>query len=145
MALVLVATGTGCRVFSADNDSTVELPDHFVWAIAHDIEGGCLAIVDETDIWRRSDSGDWSPVATADVALASIASVNGKIFAGSMEEAVMFRIAPSNDVEHLTGFDHVPGRSEWIAHGPPLHVRSVTAVKTFGNGPVNGVVATARR
>jgi hypothetical protein len=61
MALVLVATGTGCRVFSADIDWTVELPDHFVWAIAHDIEGGCLAIVDE--MWnpalhrRRQDLG----------------------------------------------------------------------------------------
>jgi hypothetical protein len=132
MALVLVATGNGCCVFSGDSDGTVELPGRFVWAIAHDIGGGCLAIVDETDIWRRSDSGDWSPVATADVALASIASVNGKIFAGSMEEAVMVSITSSNDVEHLTGFDHVPGRSEWIAHGPPLHVRSVTATADGG-------------
>jgi hypothetical protein len=132
MALVLVATGTGCGVFSADNDSTVELPDHFVWAIAHDIEGGCLAIVDGKEIWRRSARGEWSPVATADVALASIASVNGKIFAGSMEEAVMVSITSSNEVEHLIGFDHVPGRSEWIAHGPPLHVRSMTATADGG-------------
>jgi hypothetical protein len=132
MALVLVATGTGCRVFSADNDWTVELPDHFVWAIAHDIEGSFLAIVDGKEIWRRSASGEWSPVATADVALASIASVNGKIFAGSMEEAVMVSITSSNEVEHLIGFDHVPGRSEWIAHGPPLHVRSMTATADGG-------------
>jgi hypothetical protein len=40
--------------------------------------------------------------------------------------------SPSNEVEHLTGFDHVPGRSEWIAHGPPLHVRSVTATANGG-------------
>ena len=132
MALVLVATGTGCRVFSADIDWTVELPDHFVWAIAHDIEGSFLAIVDGKEIWRRSASGEWSPVATADVALASIASVNGKIFAGSMEEAVMVSITSSNEVEHLIGFDHVPGRSEWIAHGPPLHVRSMTATADGG-------------
>jgi hypothetical protein len=66
------------------------------------------------------------------VALASIASVNGKIFAGSMEEAVMVSITSSNEVEHLIGFDHVPGRSEWIAHGPPLHVRSMTATADGG-------------
>jgi hypothetical protein len=132
MAFVIVATSTGCRVFSEDSDGQIELAGRFVWAMARDHEGGCLAIVDETEIWRRSMSGEWSQVATTDVALASIASVNGKIFAGSMEEAVMVSIAPSNEVEHLAGFDHVPGRSEWIAHGPPLHVRSVTATADCG-------------
>jgi hypothetical protein len=132
MALILVATAAGCRVFSDDSDGQTELAGRFVWAMARDRERGCLAIVDETEIWRRSTSGEWSQVATTDVALASIASVNGKIFAGSMEEAVMVSIAPSNEVEHLTGFDHVPGRSEWIAHGPPLHVRSITATADGG-------------
>ena len=132
MAFVLVATSTGCRVFSDDSDGQIELAGRFVWAMARDDEGGCVAIVDQTEIWRRSTGGEWSHVATADVALASIASVNGKIFAGSMEEAVMVSITSSNEVEHLIGFDHVPGRSEWIAHGPPLHVRSMTATADGG-------------
>ena len=50
MPLVLVATGAGCRVFSGDGGDTVELPGRFVWAIARDIEGGCLAIVDGKEI-----------------------------------------------------------------------------------------------
>ena len=132
MPLVLVATGAGCRVFSGDGGDTVELPDRFVWAIAHDIEGGCVAIVDGKEIWRRSASGEWSPVATAEVALASIASLNGKIFAGSMEGAVMVSVTSSNEVEHLIGFDNVPGRSAWFGNGPPLHVRSLTATADGG-------------
>jgi hypothetical protein len=127
MAFVLVATSRGCLVFSDDSDGKIELAGRFVWTIARDIGSGCVAIVDQTEIWRRSASGEWSPVAKSDVALAAITSVNGKILAGSMEGAVMVGITASNEVEHLTGFDHVPGRSEWFAHGPPLHVRSIAA------------------
>ena len=132
MPLVLVATGAGCRVFSGDGEGTVEVPGRFVWAIARDIGGGCVAIVDGKEIWRRSASGEWSPVATADAALASIASVNGKIFAGSMEGAVLFSIASGSKVDHVMGFDNVPGRSEWFGNGPPLHVRSLTATADGG-------------
>jgi hypothetical protein len=126
MAFVLVATSAGCRVFSTDRDRRVELPGRCVWAIAHDLGGACLAIVDGDEIWRRDAGGEWSLVAVTGLTLASIASVNGKIFAGSMEEAVMISINSSNEVERLIGFDNVPGRSEWFGHGPPLHVRAVT-------------------
>jgi len=127
MALVLVATSTGCRVFSGDGDGKVEIADRQVWALAPDIGGAVLAIVDGKEIWRRSANAEWSLLATADITLASIAAVNGKIFAGSMAEAVMASIAPSNEVERLTGFDNVPGRSEWFGNGPPLHIRALTA------------------
>ncbi len=127
MASVLVATSTGCRVFSGDGDGKIEISDRPVWAMAPDIGGAFLAIVDGKDIWRRSANAEWLIVATSDITLASIAFVNGKIFAGSMAEAVMFGITPSNDVERLTGFDNVPGRSEWFGNGPPLHVRALTA------------------
>ena len=39
----------------------------------------------------------------------------------------MFSITPSNEVEHLTGFDNVPGRSEWFGNGPPFYDRALTA------------------
>jgi hypothetical protein len=132
MASVLVATGNGCRVFSSDSDQQIELPGRCVWAIARDISGGCVAIVDGTEIWRRSLDAQWSLVATTDGALASIASVNGQIFAGLMEEAAMVTITPGNEVEGVTGFDSAPGRSEWFANGPPLHVRSITATRYGG-------------
>jgi hypothetical protein len=127
MGLVLVATSRGCRVFSGDGDEKVEIADRQVWAVAPDIGGALVAIVDEKEIWRRSASAEWSLVATSDIALASIASVNGKIFAGSTEEAQMVSVGPSNEVVRLTGFDNVPGRSEWFGNGPPLQVRWLTA------------------
>jgi len=119
-------------VFSRDSAARLELPGRYISAIADDIGGGCVAIVDGNEIWRRGAGADWSQVATADLTLASIASVNGKIFAGSMEDAVMLSITSSNEVEHLIGFDDVPGRSEWFGNGPPLHVRAITGTPDGG-------------
>ncbi len=127
MALVLVATSSGCRVFSSDGEGEIELPGRFVCAMARDIGGSCLAIVDEKEICAAAPSPNGPRSRSTDVSLASIASVNGKIYVGAMEEAAMFRISPGGEVEHLVGFDEVPGRSEWFANGPPLHVRAVTA------------------
>jgi hypothetical protein len=132
MALVLVATGAGCRVFSTDGDETVELPGQCMWAIARDLGGSCLAIVDGQEIWRRSAAAEWLLVATAESTLTSIAAVNGKIFAGLTEEAAIVSINPSNEVERLQSFDNVPGRSEWFGNGPPLHVRAITATADAG-------------
>jgi hypothetical protein len=132
MALVLVATSTGCRVFSSNSDGRVELPGRCVWAISHDVGGAGLAIVDGKEIWRRSPGAQWSLVATTDVTLASIASINGRIFAGAMEDAVMVSISSDNEVERLTGFDSVPGRNKWFGNGPPLHVRALTATADGG-------------
>jgi hypothetical protein len=126
MALILVATSRGCRAFH-DGVETVELPGRLIWAIAHDAGGACIAIVDGKEIWRRSAGALWTLAATADVPLASIVSVNGKIFAGAMGEAALFSIGPDNIVQREKGFDAVPGRSEWVGNGPPLHVRSLTA------------------
>lgn len=126
MTEVLVATNTGCRLFSGKSDSSVELAGRSVWAIASDLRGGCLAIVDGKEIWRRSPVAEWSLVATTDVPLASIASIHGQIFAGSTEEAVMVSITSNNEVKRVVGFDNVPGRSAWFGNGPPLHVRAVT-------------------
>src|SRR5207253_56865 len=59
--------------------------------------------------------------------LQSVVSVAGVIFAGGLDEAVLLRIQPGGEVEHLSSFDDVPGRHEWFAGGPPLGVRSLTA------------------
>lgn len=127
MTSVLIATSMGCRVFRDDGNEKLELPGQQVWAITPDVGGACVAIVNDKEIWRRSASAEWSHVATADIALASITSVSGKIFAGSMSDAVMISISGTNQVEPVLGFDRVPGRSEWFGNGPPLHVRSLAA------------------
>jgi hypothetical protein len=127
MAYILVATSRGCQVFSSDGEAKLELPGRAVWAIAPDVAGACVAIVDENQIWRRSASAEWSRVATTDFALSSIVSVNGTIFAGSTIDAFLVRITPSNAVERVPGFDNTPGRAKWVGNGPPLQVRSLTS------------------
>jgi hypothetical protein len=44
-----------------------------------------------------------------------------------MEEAALLRISAAGEVERLVGFDHVQGRKDWFAGGPPLGVRGLTA------------------
>jgi hypothetical protein len=124
---ILVATASGCRVFSSSGEGPTELAGRLVSALAPEIGGTCLAVVDKQDIWRRSANGAWSKVATTGIWLQSIVSVGGTLFGGAMDEAAMVRISPGGEVERLKSFDDVPGRSEWIAGGPPLGVRALTA------------------
>ena len=124
---VLVATSRGCYVYTGDGDPTLELPHKQVWAIAPDGEGVCVAIVDEKEIWRRDAAATWSHVATADLALASIASINETLFVGAAAEASLFAVASANEVKRVTPFDHTPGRNTWVANGPPLHIRALTS------------------
>jgi len=124
---ILVATGSGCRVFSPTGEGPTELAGKLVSALAPEIAGTCLAVVDKQEIWRRSANGTWSRVAQTGIWLQSIASVGGALFGGAMEEAAMVRISPSGETERLKSFDQMPGRSEWRAGGPPLGVRALTA------------------
>jgi hypothetical protein len=90
-------------------------------------DGSCLAIVEETQIWTRHPGGVWSLFAQAEIALQSLASSAGAVFAGGMNEAALLRVSTAGEVERLTAFDATPGREEWFAGGPPLGVRSLAA------------------
>jgi hypothetical protein len=114
-------------MFSRTGEGPTELAGRLVSALAPEIGGTCLAVVDKQEIWRRSVNGEWSQVATTGIWLQSIVSVGGVLFCGGMEEAVMVRISPGGEAERLKSFDNVPGRSEWAAGGPPLGVRALTA------------------
>jgi hypothetical protein len=127
MALVLVPTSRGCRVFSNRADEKVELSGRRIGATAPDTGGALIAIIEGNEIWRRSASAEWSLVAISEIALEAIASVRGEIFVGSTEGALMFSVTSSNEVERLTGFDNVAGRNQWVGNGPPLQVRSLAA------------------
>lgn len=132
MALVLVGTSAGCRTFTDSGEANLELAGRQVCALAPDVDGGCLAVVGGNEVWRRNARAEWLPVATTGISLNSVASVGGTIFAGSGDGAAMVRITGSNGAERLVGFDNVPGRSEWFANGPPLHVRALTATADGG-------------
>lgn len=127
MAIVLVATDSGCRVFRGNGDGGSELAGQQVCALAPEAGGACLAVVDQREVWRRDIRGAWSRVAMTDLSLQSITSVEGAIFVGARDEAAILRIPGAGEAERLKGFDTVPGRGEWFAGGPPLGVRSLAA------------------
>jgi hypothetical protein len=127
MAVILASTASGCRTFTDSGNATIELAGRKVSALAAEAGGTCLAVVDGQEIWRRSNHGEWSQVTTTGIPLQSIASVDGIIVAGGMEEAAVIRISKRNEAERLNGFDNISGREEWFAGGPPLGVRSLTA------------------
>jgi hypothetical protein len=138
MVAILVATATGLRVFLPSGENGAELTGREVNALAPEANGACVAVVDTREIWRRNAAGEWSPVASADIALGSIVSANGSIFAGANSDAVMVRVPAGGQAGRLHGFDRIPGREEWVGNGPPLHVRSLAA--TAGGAAVLAAV-----
>jgi hypothetical protein len=129
MAKVLIAASSGCRVFGETGERETELAGRQVSAMSSEVKGTCLAVVDEREIWRRGLDGIWTRVATAEFSLQSIASIDGIIFGGAMDEAAMVRISEGGEAERLRGFDICPGRDAWYAGGPPLGVRSLAATR----------------
>ncbi len=128
MALVLVANESGCRLFADDRtEGERELAGRKVNGLARGPEKSCLAIVDEFDIWRRESDGAWSKLATMNFPLQSLIFLNGFVFAGGMNDAVMARISVDGKAVRLESFDMVAGREEWFAGGPPLGVRALAA------------------
>jgi hypothetical protein len=126
MAFVLVATSSGCRSFTDDGEGEVELAGRHVCAVSSERGGTCLALVDAKEMWRRSIKGAWTHIATARIALQSVTSLAGIIFAGGQDEAALLCVPIGGEPHRLDGFDHMRGREHWFAGGPPLGVRSLT-------------------
>ncbi len=125
MAVILVATRGGCRVFDVTGEMATELAGRTVSFLARELGGSCLAIVNEQEIWRRDAHGPWSQVGKAETPLQSLTSLDGIVFAGGLNEAAMLRVSAGGEAERLQGFEATPGREEWFAGGPPLGVRSL--------------------
>jgi hypothetical protein len=129
MGTVLIATSLGCRVFDITGEKETEMAGRQFSAMSSEVGGTCLAVVDGHEIWRRGLDGGWTRVATADISLQSITSIDGMIFGGGMDEAAMVRIPVDGKAERLAGFDSCSGRDEWFAGGPPLGVRSLAVAR----------------
>jgi hypothetical protein len=152
---ILVATWSdGLFVFTA-GASDRELAGHSVRAMSSDGQGGVLAIVDGRSLNRRGRDGAWSVFAAVEFDLACCVAVGNYVYAGS-DDARLFRISGSEDVEQLSGFDEVEGRDKWYAGsaiidgkrvGPPLGVRSMTATSDgavlLANVHVGGITRSA--
>jgi len=126
MTTILVATDSGCRVFSESGEDKIELAGRRFGGLAPDVDGASIAIVDEKEVWRRFVDGRWCKVVDVDMELQSILAGRAAIFCGGMSDAAIVRISPGSAPVRLKSFDTVPGRREWFAGGPPLGVRAIT-------------------
>jgi hypothetical protein len=132
---VLVATwDAGLFVVSAGTPEQ-ELANHSVRGLAAGEHGGALAIVDGRSLCRRTPSGVWTTIATAETDLACCVAVGDIIYAGT-DDASIFRVSAAGEIEQLRGLEGTPGRDKWYAGsalidgkvmGPPLGIRSITA------------------
>jgi hypothetical protein len=123
----MVSTDTGLHICSAAGEVNMEFAGRQVGSLVRETDGCLLTVVDGKEIWRRSCAAQWSHVATAPIAVQSLTSALGTIYAGGMDEASILRITPGGEPDRLHGFDHVDGRNTWFAGGPPLGIRSMTA------------------
>ncbi len=126
MTKILVGTDAGCRVFSELGEGRIELAGRRVGPIASYVDGTCIAVVDGREVWHRLGDGTWRRLVEVYMELQSICSGRAAIFCGGMSEAAIVRISPNAEPVRLSGFEVVPGRSEWVAVGPPLGVRAIT-------------------
>ncbi len=127
MDMILVATPTGCRVFTTTGAFHTELVHRNVTALAPGFDKTCWAVVDEHEIWQRSAEGTWSLLTSTEIALESILAMGTTIFGGSSSDAAIVRLNSQEEEERLVSFDKMPGREAWFAEGPPLSVRALTA------------------
>ena len=132
MPVLLVGTEAGCHVFRDTGERALELAGHKVGPFALEGDGTCLGIVDEREVWRRSDQGMWSRVIRLEIKIQSIVSCQGALFCGGSDEAAMLRIGPDEMPKRLDAFESVSGRAEWFAGGPPLGVRSLAVTADEG-------------
>jgi len=132
---VLVATWCDGVFSVAEQGYQRELPGCPVRALTRDGQGGTLAIVAGHTLRRRSADGTWLTLATASGQLSCCVASHGNVYVGT-EDARVLRLAASNELVPLPGFERVAGRDTWYAGqalvdgrllGPPLGVRSLSA------------------
>jgi photosystem II stability/assembly factor-like uncharacterized protein len=132
---VLVATWRDGLFVVAGETSHQELSNQSVSGLTPDAQGGAFAIVNRRSLRRRAPDGVWSTIANAEFDLACCVAVGDVIYIGT-DDACLLRVGADGEVEHLRGFDAVPGRETWYAGsavingqrvGPPLGIRSITA------------------
>lgn len=131
---VIVATWSD-GVFVVGTDTRHELAGSVVRGLISDRRGGQLAIVNGTELRRRSAEGAWQTLAHSSVELACCLVIPEAILVGT-EDARLLRLTDAGEFEAIEAFDRAPGRDTWYAGtavidgkvvGPPLGVRSMCA------------------
>jgi hypothetical protein len=122
---VLVATVDGYHIFSSAGEHRTALEGHRVEALTPGPAGTWIAVVDGHEIWQHGDDGKWTALASSDLDLSCLVTVDDDVFAGTVGPHVL-RLGGAT-LAPLPGFEVVPGRDEWHPVGSPLVVRSLTA------------------
>jgi hypothetical protein len=139
---VLVATVDGYHVLSSSGEHRTALEGHRVEAFTPGPSGTWIAVVDGHEVWQHGDDGKWTALASSDLDLTCLVTVDDEVFAGTVGPHVL-RLEGAT-VAALPGFDAVPGRDEWHPVGSPLEVRSLTATADgaalLANVHVGGIV-----
>ena len=136
---ILVATW-GHGLFAVTGERrTQEIANESVRGLAPDGRGGALTIVGQHSLRRRTQSGEWTTVATSEFELSCCMAVRDTIYVGT-DNARMLRLRHGGGVlDPIDGFDNIAGRDTWFAGsaivngqrvGPPLGIRSVAANST---------------
>jgi hypothetical protein len=124
MATTLVATTDGLHAFDdAGARREVGFDGRPVTALGRSRDD-VWAVVDASEVWRRSDGG-WSHVADLSGFRATcITAIGPDVFVGS-SEARLFRLAEAA-LEPVESFDRVEGRETWFTPwGGPPDTRSI--------------------
>jgi hypothetical protein len=123
---VLVATVDGYHVLTSSGEHHVALEGHQVAALTPGPRGTWIAIVDDHEIWQHGDDGEWRTLASTDLDLACLVTVDDVVFAGAVGPHLL-RLGADGKLTALPGFEAMPGRDEWHPVGAAIHVRSLTA------------------
>ena len=125
MTAILVATDSGCRVLRGTGEGKVELAGRKLCALAPDVGGACLAVVDEKEVWRRSADSTWSKLTAVDIGLQSIMSSQGTIYCGGTDEAAIGVLARQG----VEGLDIAIDALEHPVAGNGMNRRKLRKVK----------------
>jgi hypothetical protein len=142
MTEIWVATAEGVW-----RDGEAELDGHSVAALERRGQTWWAA-VDDHDVWRRDEAGEWAKVATHDSdRLNAILPLDDQVLAGT-SEAHLVRII-EGAAERVESFESIVGRGEWFTPwGGPPDVRSFAVSDTgviFANVHVGGIVRSDDR
>jgi hypothetical protein len=149
---VLVATWRNGLFALADGVFHEERPGQSVKGLARDHRGNALAIIGGKSLCRRTAEGAWHTIAQGDLELSCCVAAGANLYVGANDAAEVLRVGDDGRLEHLGGFDQVPGRETWYAGtaliegrllGPPLGIRSMSATcdgkVIFANVHVGGI------